>query len=163
MSGTLTGGLRDRMLVQSIREQITDELTTLGWMAGGRNHSPLVLITGFPTDQGEVEPNTVAFSMDTGAGRDLELGSNAEQHEMVMFVDMFMEDDSVGLELSGDVYAFLKKNRALNVYDYENAKVVDFRVDIERVDRKKPVRATQAWQKYWHIVSFSAVDTRTNA
>jgi hypothetical protein len=163
MAGTLAGGLRDRMLAESIREQIVAHLDSLGWFDSNRYHSPLIIVSAFPDDTAEVELNTVAFSMDDADGRDLEMGSLAEEHLSVLFVDMFMEDDSVGWHLSGDVYAYLKKNRLLEVYDYENAKLLDFTVEIERVNRSRPTRVTQAWQKYWHIVSFAAVDMRTNA
>ncbi len=161
--GTLTGGLRDRMVIESVREQITDHLNTLGWFDGGRYHEPLVLVEEFPDDNDEVVVNTVAFSVEDATGRDLEMGSNAEDHSTMFFVDMFMEDDSVGWHLSGDIYAYLKVNKNLDVFDYENAKVVDFTVSIEGVDRRKPKRATQAWMKYWFTVSFDALDPRANA
>jgi hypothetical protein len=159
----LVGGLRDRMLAESVREQIIAHLDTLGWFDVGRYHSDLVIVTAYPDDTVEVAPNTVAFSMDDADGRDLEMGSRAEEHQSVMFIDLFMEDDSVGWHLSGDLYAFLKKTAQLDVYDYENAKNVEFQVDIERVNRSRPARVNQAWQKYWHILSYAAVDLRTNA
>ena len=159
----LEGGLRDRMLQESVREQITGHLQTLGWFDAGRYHGDITIVEGFPDDNAAVELNTVAFSAEQGQGNDYELGSKAEEHHMSMFIDMFMENDAVGWHLSGDIYAYLKKNRVLDVYDYENAKTVDFTVDIEGVDRRKPSRATNAWQKYWFTVSFLAVDTRTNA
>lgn len=159
----LTGGLRDRMLQESIREHVVDHITSLGWFAAGREHSPLTVVTGFPDEGDEVAINTIAFSVEQASGADYELGSLAEEHATLFFIDMFMENDSVGWHLSGDIYFFLKANRALDVYDYENAKAVDFRVDIEGVDRRKPARATKAYQKHWHTISFQALDTRANA
>jgi hypothetical protein len=161
----LTGGLRDRMLQESVREQITAHLQSLGWLDANREHTPLTFVNGFPDDQDEVQVNTVAFSVEQAAGSDYELGSLSEEHRTLFFIDMFMENDSVGWHLSGDIYFYLKKNRALSVYDYESGPppVVDFTVDIEGVDRRKPTRATQAWQKYWHTISFEALDTRANA
>lgn len=159
----LEGGLRDRMVVESVRKHIVDHLTTLGWFDTNREHSPLVVVSGFP-DGNDVAINTVAFSVEVASGLDLEMGSHAEEHDTQMFIDMFMENDSVGWHLSGDIYFFLKKNRVLDIFDFsQTLDPVDFKADIEHVDRRKPARATQAWQKFWHTVSFSVVDTRSNA
>lgn len=160
----LEGGLRDRMLIESLGNHIQAELTTLGWFAAGREHLPINVISGFPNDTDEVQLNTIAFSVDTARGDDLEMGSLAETHRTAFFVDMFMEDDSVGWHLSGDIYSFLRKNRALDIHDYSAiGDPVDFQVEILEVDRRKPARAVNAWQRHWFTVSCVAEDYRSNA
>lgn len=159
----LTGGLRDRMLIESLGNHIQAELTTLGWFDSGREHRPISLRTGFPTDTDEVELNTIAFSVEDAAGDDTEMGTNAEVHATAFYVDMFMEDDSVGWHVSGDIYAFLKKNRVLDIYDYSTTgDPVDFQVELLDVDRRKPPRATNPWQRHWFTVSCIAEDYRAN-
>ncbi len=164
MAGTLVGGLRDRMLHESLSNHIQGELTTLGWFDGGRDHTPITLIQGFPNDTDDVVLNTMAFSVEEASGEDLEMGNNSETHQTMFFVDMFMEDDSVGWHLSGDVYAFLKENPHLDVFDYgTGGNPVDFKVELMEVDRRKPTRAVNAWQRHWFTVSFMAEDDRANA
>jgi hypothetical protein len=152
------------MLIESLGNHIQGNLTTLGWFAAGREHSPISVITGFPNDTDEVQLNTIAFSVEDAFGEDLELGSKAENHQTAFFVDMFMESDAVGWHLSGDIYYFLKKNPILAVYDYSAVgDPIDFRVELSEVDRRKPPRATNAWQRHWFTVSFLAEDMRANA
>lgn len=160
----LVGGLRDRMVIESLSNHITDELTTLGWFDAGREHEPIVVVTGFPNDTDDVELNTIAFSVEEAMGEDQELGSKSEIHQTSFFVDMFMENDSVGWHLSGDVYYFLKKNPHLDIFDYSTGgNPVDFQAELMDVDRRKPTRAVSAWQRHWFTVSFIAEDTRSNA
>ncbi len=160
----LTGGLRDRMLSESLSNHIQGELSTLGWFDVGREHTPLTLLPGFPNDTDDVQLNSIAFSVEDTEGEDLEMGTKAETHQTEFFVDMFMEDDSVGWHVAGDVYAFLKKNPILDVFDYATGgDPVDFRVQLSEVDKRKPNRAVNAWQRHWFTVSFLAEDFRSNA
>lgn len=160
----LEGGLRDRMLIESLGDHVQTHLDSLGWFDSGRQHAPISIVNGFPTDTDRVELNTIAFSVENAVGDDAEMGSKAEVHGTAFFVDMFMEDDSVGWHLSGDVYAFFKKNKVLDVYDYSQAgPPVDFQVEITDVDRRKPTRATNPWQRHWFTVSCMAEDYRSNA
>ena len=160
----LEGGLRDRMVIESLSNHIETHLDSLGWFDAGREHLPITLVSGFPNDTDEVALNTIAFSVEEASGEDLELGSKAETHQTTFFVDMFMQDDSIGWHVSGDIYFFLKKNPHLDVYDYSAVgDPVDFQVELMEIDRRKPSRATNAWQRHWFTVSFVAEDYRSNA
>lgn len=162
---TLEGGLRDRMVHESLGNQIQADLVARGWFTPPREHEPLNVITGFPNDTDEVQLNTIAFSVDTASGDDLEMGTNSELHQTAFFVDMFMEDDAVGWHLSGDVYSFLKRNAAsLDVFDYSDiGDPVEFQVELIDISRGKPTKAVNAWQRHWFTVSFLAEDLRPNA
>lgn len=162
---TLEGGLRDRMVAESLGRQIEGDLTVRGWFDAGREHAPINVITAFPNDTDEVPVNTIAFSVEEAFGDDAEMGSNSEVMQTAFFVDMFMEDDAVGWHLSGDVYSFLKKNAAsLDVFDYSDVgDPVEFTVGLIEIDRRKPTRAVNSWQRHWFTVSFLAEDLRPNA
>ena len=157
------GGARDRFIHESIKSNVVTLLTTLGWFAAGREHSPLVVIDEFPDDNAEVAPNTLAFSLGDGAGADLELGNNDESHEMVMFIDFFAESDSVGRHVRGDIYEFLRANEIQSVYDYGTSGDPQFaQVEIlDDIEKRKPDRAVNSWQKHWYVVSFTILDERT--
>jgi hypothetical protein len=160
------------MLLESLLQTVTTELTTLGWLdstvhddpVGTRQHHPLVIVDEYPNDGDDVALNTLAFSYSQATGVDMELGSKSEVHATDCFVDFFAESDAIGREVSGDIYAFLQEERHFDVYDYTLATpVVDFVADIERAEVRKPERAVNPWQKHWYTVALTALDDRTNA
>lgn len=157
------GGARDRFIHESIKNNAVDHLTILGWFDSGRQHSPIVVIDEFPDENAEVAPNTLAFSLGDGSGVDLELGNNDESHEMVMFIDFFAESDSVGRHLRGDIYEFFRANERQPVFDYDSVGEPQFaQVEIlDDIEKRKPDRAVNIWQKHWYVVSFTILDERT--
>lgn len=169
----LTGGLRDRMLFDSVMNGIVEELASLGWFdgtvydvtPGGRQHHPITVTDEFPNLEGDAEINTLAFSFADAEAEQAELGSKAEVHFTTIFVDFFAESDALGRHLIGDVYAFLKANPVLPVFDYRSVTpMVDFNVSVdeESVEKRKPQQVTNPWQRNWHICSFVVEDDRAN-
>lgn len=154
------GGLRDRLIHESILQNITSGLDALGWFDAGREHSPITIIDEFPDDDAEVAFNTMAISMGDSGGLDTELGSASEDHEMAMFVDFFAENDSLGRHVIGDVYHYLRTNAIQSVYDYTQVgDPVSFTVEVlEDIDKRKAERAVNKYQKHWHVCSFTVVD-----
>lgn len=160
---TLRGGLRDRMLRHSVGEHIREELAALGWFDSGRQHRPLNIVDGFPT--AEVPINTLAFSTNMAYGMSFEMGSRAEEHLTAMFVDIFAESDALGLELVGDIYAFLKENPHLPVYDYrdDEPRTPVFYVEVmDDVEKRQPANASNNWQRNWYVCAFTLEDMRSN-
>jgi hypothetical protein len=157
-----TGGLRDRMIHESILQNLKAQLTTLGWFGVTRQHSAIVMIDEFPDENSEVQPNTLAVSLGDGGGVPRELGNKDESHELTLFVDFFAEDDSVGREMRGDVYAYFRGNQTQPVYDYRDAIPSQFgTVDVlDDIEKRKPERAINKWQKHWYVVSITVVDER---
>ena len=155
----LIGGLRDRLILQSIHNNLQGHLTRLGWFTVGRNHSPIIMIDEFPNDDAEVALNTLAVSMGDGGGPTTELGSGSEDHEMVIFADFFAEGDSVGRHLRGDIYEYFRANDQQRVFDYSSDDSQFATVEVqEDVDKRKPDRAVTEWQKHWYTVSFTIID-----
>lgn len=154
------GGLRDRLIFESLYKAIETQLDTLGWFDAGRQHAPITMVDEFPDENTDVAFNTLAFSMGDAGGVPTEMGSDREDLESMFFVDFFAESDSLGRHVRGDIYRFLKKNPILPVYDY--SAIGDpqvFTVEIQDdIDQRKPERAVQKWQKHWYVVSFGAVD-----
>lgn len=166
MGGALTGGLRDRMIIESVGNFIEAHLATLGWFdESGRHHGPITVIDEFPDDDAQVELNTLAISSEGSFGRRSEMGSTAEEHYMNFFFDFFAESDALGRHFTGDIYAFLQSTPVMPVYDYRQATPpIDFYVGVEddSPDKRKPPRSTNPWQKHWYTVSFSVTDDREN-
>lgn len=155
------GGLRDRLIHESMLKNLESHLATLGWFDAGREHAPIVMIDEFPDDNAEVVVNTLAVSLGDSDGVPRELGAKSESHEMTIFVDFFAENDSIGRDVRGDVYAYFRGNQTQAVYDYSTGGAQFGTVDIlDDIEKRKPNRAVNKWQKHWYVVSFTLVDER---
>jgi hypothetical protein len=154
------GGLRDRLIHESVFKAIETELTTLGWFDAGRQHQPITIIDEFPDENADVAFNTLAISMGDSGGTPHEMGSNRVDEEIIFFVDFFAESDALGRHVRGDIYNFLKRLDEIPILDYSQALDPEiFRVEVqEEVDKRKPERAVQKWQKHWYVISFSVID-----
>lgn len=162
---TLTGGLRDRMLLESYVQAITADLTTRGWFDVGREHQPIVVVDEYPDEDVEVALNTLAISYGDAFRRQAEMGSLTEEHYVPIFCDFFAENDALGRHVSGDIYAFVAENPSVPVYDYDQATpAIDFYAVMEdsSLEKRRPARAVNPWQKHWYIVEFRVMDMRTN-
>jgi hypothetical protein len=163
MAGTLTGGLRDRMLLQSFFDAIQAELTTRGWFDAGRQHGPIVMIDEYPGDNEPPQINTIAISMGDGVTRRAELGSLADTRLTFMYADFYAESDALCRHVVGDIATFLSKFPVVPVKDFAAiGDPIDFHayVDDDTVDITRPSTATNAWQKHWGIVSWQVEDDR---
>lgn len=162
----LTGGLRDRMLLQSVVNDITAQLTALDWLNNtGKQYKPFTLVDEFPDDTDEVELNTIAFSMGDTRSQAMELGSKSMILYTPIFVDMFAESDGLGRHVIGDIFEHVRDVGQFTVYDYSQpAPPAEFvaQVQVDTMERTKPTRAVNAWQKHWHSCAFVVTDERTS-
>jgi len=144
---------------------IQADLTTKGWFDAGQ-YSPISIVDEYPDEQGEVAPNTMAFSLGDTRTVPMELGARAETLTMPIFIDFFAESDGLGRHVIGDVYEYVMKNQQFTVYDYSVATpTAEFvaLVDEHSSQIRKPDRAVNAWQKHWYVCAFSVADERSNA
>jgi hypothetical protein len=162
----LEGGLRDRMMLESVVNDIVADLTTRGWFNNtNKQYAPITVVDEYPEDDDAVELNTIAFSMGDTTSLALELGSKAERLHTSIFVDFFAENDGLGRHVVGDVAAHVNDVGQFTVYDYEQVSpTAEFVVQVmeSTLERSKPTRATNAWQKHWHSVAWVVVEERFN-
>jgi hypothetical protein len=162
---TLEGGIRNRMILESVLRAIEADLTTRGWFDDGE-YSPITIIDEYPDDSDEVAANTLAFSLGSTRTEPMELGAKSEMMTFPIFVDMFAESDGLGRHVVGDVYDYLMTNQKFTVYDYRQATPTEEFV-VQYVEysgeTRKPDRAVNAWQKHWHVCAFAVMDERSNA
>lgn len=162
----LTGGLRDRMIHESIFRAVQGFLQVNNWLDPGRQHATITLVDEYPDDDAEVPLNTVAVSVGDSNQYLLELGSKAETHTTVVYVDFYADGESLGKHVIGDIYAFINENPVIAVYDWSLATpTTDFSVEVVEgsVEKSRPARAVNMWQRHWHSMSFLIRDDRTNA
>ena len=162
----LVGGLRDRMVLESIVRNLSAHLTSLGWLATTRQHSPITIIDEYPDETNEDVPiNTLAFSYGDVTSDPLELGAFSEEIFSPIFIDFFAESDALGRHVIGDLHTHVKKQGQFTVYDYTQDPVtsefVVFLVD-DSITKRKPGRAVNSWQKNWHVLSFVVYEERSN-
>lgn len=156
----LTGGLRDRMIIESLTRNIVADMTATGWFDPGREHSPIAVIDEFPNEDAEVAINTLAFSNTDGTGFPIELGSDAITHRITMFVDFFAENDALARHVCGDIYEFLRTNRMQQVYDYRDD-TPQFKVEVlDDLEIRKADNPNTAWRQHWMVVAFTVEDER---
>lgn len=161
----LEGGLRDRMVFESVLEAIKADLIARGWFAAGRWHKPILIVDEFPDSEAEVALNTLAFSLGDTVSREFELGSKAELLTVPMYVDFFAESDGVGRHVVGDIHSYVQVAGQFPVFDYRQpTPPVEFIVQLVEgtIERSKPSRAVNTWQKNWHVVSFVLHEERAN-
>jgi len=160
----LEGGLRDRMILQSVTNAIVADLTSKGWLTStGKQYEPIVIVDEFPDDDAEVAVNTISFSIGDTATSELELGSRSLLLFTPVFVDFFAENDGLGRHVRGDIFAYVQKVMQFDVYDYSQpVPAVEFVVQVQEqsLEMQKPERAVNPWQKHWYTVQFSVTDER---
>lgn len=173
----LTGGLRDRMILENVLRQVMAQLATSGWNLihpDGTliNSDPdaayerIRIVDEYPDTEVEVPVNTLAFSAGDSTQDMLELGTNNETHYSPIYIDFFASSDALMRHVMGDIYAWLNANPVIAIWDYSLATPdVDFYAFLEEesVSKDRPARAVNSWQKHWLMLSFILRDDRTNA
>ncbi len=161
------GGLRSRLIRDSLINMVTDSLAALGWFDGNRQHTKLTVVATAVPEEEDVPYNTLAFSDDDISSYDEEMGSNYSEHRWNWFIDFFAEDNSIGLHVIQDIKAILegrfssigRTGSILKVYDYTLATPSHiFTCEIEGVATHRAHGFPRAYQRYWHSCSFDVLD-----
>jgi len=164
---TVVGGLRARLIRDSVFHVVDDALRALGWYDEVAGRAPVTLRpTPYPLDE-QVPPNTVALSDETDDATEMELGSDLSEFTWGMFADVYGENDAVALHLAGDVADALagrmpsigRGRPVVDVYNYTLATpVVIFTVEVIDVRKDRAHGFPQPWLRFWRSVSFRVVD-----
>lgn len=166
------GGLRARLIRDSLFYMLRDALTDLGWLNNAQpSHLPITLLAEPTQADQEVPLNTVALADDDLRGEDVELGSGLAEQSWSFFVDFYAENDPIGLHLIRDVKDILEGRMAsigrtrpiLVVQDWTLATpVAIFTCEIEDVSTARAHDFPHAWLRHWHTCSFTVVDVYEN-
>jgi hypothetical protein len=168
---TPTGGLRLRLIADSIGNMIEDSLTQLGWLTPSLERSDVRFTTEQLDPNVQITPNTVGLSTDDELGEEVELGSGLMENRWDMYVDVFAENTDVGLHLAGDIRDIIRgKMSSIGriapicwVYDLRNATPDQlFYVEFEDVDMVRDKSWRQPKNRFWwtiHMVVLDSYDT----
>lgn len=182
----LTGGLRDRMVIQSFTVMLEDALSQLGWFDTGRAHQTFPAMRSGPLSRTETIPyNQLVLSFDSlDPDEEQEIGSDTWSVIHAGIIDFYAEpgpgdDDhtfnggeSLGKHVIGDCRAIIAgempevgRDRAfLDVYDYRLA-TPDYLFTVEipkstlRTGRVHHV--DQPWERYWYTCGFELLEIRS--
>lgn len=164
---TYVGGLRVRLINDSMFQLVLNGLGALGWFDTGARHRPIVMIAEPVRWDEEVQLNTVAVTSTNTTDDELELGSNAAENRHTFYIDFYAEDDSIGRHLIHDVrdvlrgkFPSISRSRPiLPVYDFTLATPVEtFVCEIENVLVDRAHDFPRAWQRHWFTVRCDVVD-----
>lgn len=161
------GGLRARLISESLANMIHDSLEALGWFDAGRDHREINFRTVEYNPDQEIPLNTLIIADLDTTSSDEELGSRLSEFRWNFFVDFYGEDKAVALHMIRDVAAIVdgrmpsigRHDPCFDVYDYTQATPSPiFTCEIENVDVDRAHDFPKPWQKYWYSCSFTVLD-----
>lgn len=165
----IVGGLRHRLLFDSVYNMINDSLTGLGWFDAGREHGAIRFIADPIDPDQEVPYNTLALSSEPGISFDIELGSNYANHNTIFYLDFYAESNSLGLHVAMDLRDVIEgrmpsigRNAPIvRIYDYRTqpASPQIGYAEIDDVTVDKVNNFTKPWQKDWWSLAWNVQDT----
>lgn len=163
------GGIRSRLIKDNVYNFLKSGLTELDWFATGRQHQAVILHPkASPWDE-ELKPNAITLSVETVSEFPAEMGSLLAEHTWQYYVDVFAEDDSVGVHLATDIRDMLlghitsisSSGPSIPVYDLtvQSATPIDlFSVQVDSVSMDKGREYTMPTKKFWWQIAFEVID-----
>ena len=103
----IVGGLRRRLIKDNFYYMIYNSLDQLRWFSGDLSNQPVELLPEQLDSSKEIKPNKVSISAEELNTRGWEMGSTLDEYAWDIYIDIFAEDESVGIHLSGDIYDIL--------------------------------------------------------
>lgn len=162
------GGLRARLIHDSLYYMLRKALTDLGWFNTEASHTTVTMVAEPYGLNVEVPINTIALADEDMSGEDIEMGSNLADHNWSFYVDFYAENDTLGLHLIRDVKDILegrmpsigRKAAVVTVFDYTLATPVPiFTCQIESVQTQRAHDFPHPWLRFWHSCAFTVIDT----
>ena len=163
----MIGGLRIRLLHDSMVDALRDGLEEQGWFNPNRTHRPVRLLSAPQRWDEPLEPNTLAVTTRAVDGRYIELGSNYLEDEIPVRIDLYAEGDSIGVDLTNDIRVILRgrigtavANGSLAILDFRQATpspLGHVLVTDARVLRNALLNETN-WMRHWFTVSCVLID-----
>jgi len=163
----IVGGLRARLIRESLYHMIDNALTALGWYDSGRPHEPIDF-KSYPVDWNEeIALNTLSLADEDMTDREDELGSSLTENRWVFYVDFFGENDALALQLVRDIRDICggrfpsigRTGSTFTVYDYRQATPPAlFSCDIEDIETDRARNFPQSWLKHWQTCRLTVID-----
>lgn len=163
----IVGGLRARLIRESLFKTVHESLADLGWFDPTRPHLPVRFVSRAQNHNEQIVQNTAALSDENMNGEELELGSGLTEYRWTFYIDFFADSDALGLHfirdvkdiLEGRMTAIGRNNAAFDVYDYTQATPpILFSCLIDEVEVAKSHGFLKPWLEHWYACGFVVVD-----
>lgn len=163
----IVGGLRRRLIKDNFYFMLHNCLDQLNWFNPSSDNQPLELVPDQLDPLKEITPNKVSISSEEMSTRAWEMGTNLDQYSWDIYLDIFAEDESVGVHLSGDIYDILvgkfgSLNRTDSKLDVYNLAVDGepylFTCEFQNVEIARVREWTKPFNKYWWVIGLTVVD-----
>lgn len=161
------GGLRQRLIKDSFYNLINDGLADLGWLTPSGTRKTVTMRAEPLRSDEEITVNSVIVSVDDLQETTLEMGTNGVVGEWVFYVDVYAENESLGVHLIGDVRAILSGRLASIGRDHSTLPVLDYRMatpsqifycELEDINVVRAQGYAKSWQRYWWSCQVTVVD-----
>lgn len=164
---TVVGGLRARLLQDSLFAVVEGALDVLGWLDLERSHRPLRLQSEPPAWTQPVEPNTVTVQMASVDTDEVEVGSWLTTDTIVAYVNVYAENDAFGVDLTNDLRDVFRGRLpvpgtgSFPIYDYRQATppVVGYFAITETSALRNLSVSQEVWMRHWFRVRCVVRDT----
>ncbi len=169
---SIVGGLRHRLIQESLYNMLRDAISDLGWLDPGRQHGPIDFRVTPVLPSEEVPFNTVVLSTEDWAEDGWELGSNFSEFTWTCYVDIYAESDAVGRHFIGDIFDILAGRMSnigrgrtnFPVYDYRQATPpIILYCDIEEPIIDRAHDFPKPFQQHWFACRFLVIDAYGDA
>lgn len=165
------GGLRARLIRDSLYNWVKDGVEARGWMATDRRHLPFQFVPQ-PKDWDEEVPlNSIAVTPEDVSDVEAELGSSRTDDTWTFYVDIFGESEPVGMDCAHDIRDMLRgklpsigrMRMAFPVLDYREATPpILFYCHIENILLDRARNFPQAWRRNWFVLRLDVMDSYTD-
>lgn len=166
----IVGGLRARLIRDSVLAHIRNGLEDLGWMEPGRRHRPIEVIYRPKSWDEVITPNLVALSADEESQpASAEMGSGLRVNSVNYELHLYTESESLGLDLSGDMEDWLRgrvgssSRPIVPLQDLRQATPPVFgyaRINTDAMEiYREATRYDKPWLVNWFILGFTVVDS----
>lgn len=164
---TIVGGLRARLLTDSLFALVEDGLEILGWLDVDRSHRPVRLQAEPPPRNEPIEPNLVAIQIASIVNEEIEVGSWLTTDTATAYVNVYAESDSFGVDISNDLRDLLRGRLPSDgtgtfpIFDYRQATppIIGY-FNVRDVGALRNVSVSEdSWMRHWFRVRCELEDT----
>lgn len=169
---TIDGGIRKRLISESVRVEILAGLDRMGWFDAPRQHEPLSFAAK-PNDWDEhVSPNTFSITMEDTYEEPAEFGDVAVDDTITFFFDFYADSDALGRHVAWDVHSIVmglaaNAGRTGPVFDVYNlllpTPAVFTQLDVEHCVVDQVDGDRKPWQAHWWFVRFDLLDDHADS
>lgn len=171
------GGLRDRLLLDSVRHRVLAGLTALGWFEDVTlntpvKHEPINWRTTPVPESDPVPPNTLIVLPSDNSYVDMETGSDLSEDTHDYWIDFYGQSTAISTHMMGDIRDILRgiyadagygDGNTLDVCDWDTdptGATVLFNADIEQVEIIVSHNPSKDYERFWQAASFRVVEER---